>query len=156
MENSSWVKGGIIASVICAILFGFYAFLYFPLVEQYAREAEERNGSHFALVLPVMTGHILPMLSHFAIEGSSIPDTLCKETETTCLHWSSEYGEGGMSWIDGEGGAGYCLEQDIGPARSCVERIQSFAMIGAGLILEMAYFIIGAVIAIGIARRKKM
>jgi len=155
IAKKSWMKGGLIASGICALLFGFYLFLYFPIFEGISKENQANNESDTIFILPTVTGHIFPFFSHFIIEGTSIASRLCTETKTECVYWSLEYEEGGVPWKSIDGDSGYCLQQETTPLTSCIERLEAVGTIVAIIILEMAYFIIGAIIGTLIERRKK-
>lgn len=153
--QKSWLKGGIVGAAICALLFGFYLFIYFPTL--YATVQVDPSGDEpsWSLVLPTATGHILPLMTHFIIEGSSLPKKVCTETETHCISWTSEYAGGGVPWSSEEGSSGYCLEQATSPLASCIERLEGAASLIAIVFLELAYFIVGAILAAAIERRKK-
>lgn len=153
--QKQWMKGGIVGAAVCALLFGFYLFLYFPAIYLSVQANPDREEPSWELILPTATGHIFPFMTHFAIEGSSIPDAVCKETETHCLAWSLEYENGGVPWTDAEGGAGYCLMQETSPLSSCVERVEGAASMIALIALESVYFAIGAIVAVVIEKRKK-
>lgn len=154
-SQKTWMKGGIVGVTVCTLLFAFYIFIYFPMLSAFIDGNPQREEPSWSLTPPATTGHILPLLMHFAVEGSSIPSKICTETETHCLEWSLGYEEGGVSWVDGEGGAGYCLQQETSPLASCVERLEGAVSLIVIALLETIYFIIGAVTAIVIERRKK-
>lgn len=155
MAQKSWIRGGIIGATICALLFGFYLFVYFPMLYVAVQSDPSGDEPSWSLTLPTVTGHIFPLMTHFAVEGSSLPETMCEETETHCLIWSLEYEEGGVPWSIDEGGAGYCLEQETSPLASCVDRLEGAASLVAIALLECIYFIIGAVAATVLERREK-
>jgi hypothetical protein len=150
-----WMQGGLIASTICALLFGFYLFVYFPIFAGVSRENQENNESDIILALPIITGHIVPFISHFILEDNAIASRVCTETKTECVHWSLAYEEGGVPWTNRDGTAGYCLQQETSPLSSCTERVQAVGTIGLIALLEMIYFIAGAGIATMLERRKK-
>ena len=155
MSQKSWMKGGVIGATICAMLFCFYLFIYFPMLYAAVQADPSNQEPSWSLTLPTITGHIFPLMTHFAIEGSSLPEMICKETETNCVSWSLEYADGGVPWSDTEGGAGYCLEQETSPLASCIDRLEGAVSLLAIALLELVYFLLGAIIAMVIEHRKK-
>jgi len=163
--QKTWIRGGIMGLAVCALLFGFYLFIFFPTLffirTNYptAENTIERVG----IIVPTATGHSLPFLMHFFIEGTSFPAQICTETETNCVRWSLEYEAGGIPLVDEnkdriftdpEDGAGYCLQQETRPLPECTDRVELAATLLAFSLLEAVYFIIGAVIAIIVERRR--
>ncbi len=148
--QKAWVKGGIIGVAVCTAMFFAYPLIYFPMVEN------DVGLSNAAMILPTATGHTFPMFMHFILEGSSVPGQICTEREIHCVSWSLEYEEGVtvVPWIDPEGGAGYCLQQESTPLSSCTDRVEAAASIFSIALLEAIYFIAGAGIAVAIQRKR--
>ncbi len=147
-SQKPWVKGGVIGVLLCTAFFSVYPIIYFPLVEN------EIGIPDTALILPTVTGHTFVFFSHFIIEGSTIPATICTETETHCVSWSLTDDTGTSTpFTDPEGDAGYCLEEETTPKSSCVDRVESAIAITSFIALEAIYFVIGAVIATIVEKR---
>src|SRR3989338_4756687 len=81
-----WLRWGFIGASICILLFLFYLFAYFPMYRFFFEQEE----SDVILLLPTITGHIFPLLSHFIVEGSSLTSQFCPSTEQHCLYWMAE------------------------------------------------------------------
>lgn len=154
-HQKTWMKGGMLGAGICALLFGFYLFIYFPALYLAVHADPTAEEPSWEFVLPTATGHILPLMSHFIVEGSTIPTTVCKETETHCLAWSLSYEDGSVPWTDPQGGDGYCLMQETSPESSCVDRVQGTISLLTLIALEAVYFAVGAIVATIIEKRKK-
>jgi len=161
-----WVRGGIVGVIVCTLLFGFYLFIYFPMVQERQRILETnseinnaiREEDDWELAMPMFTGHLFVMLSPMILEGAptSLLTSLCPETETHCVYWSLENDTGvGTPLVDPEGGAGYCLEQQTTPKSSCVGRVEGWIPFITFASLEAMYFTLGAIVAVAIERRNK-
>ncbi len=164
-SQKPWVKGGIVGSAICTLLFGFYLFIYFPILQNQQRILEadsEINGAlnddDFNLALPMFTGHLFVMFAPMMLEGAptAVLTNLCPETETHCTAWSRENDTGvGTPLVDSEGGAGYCIEQETVPESSCIDRVEGWTSFLAFIALEGIYFAIGAVVAMALSKKSK-
>ncbi len=160
-----WVRGGSIGSVICTLLFGFYLFIYFPILQEHQRTLESDSeinaalkNDNFDLALPMFTGHLFVMFAPMMLEGvpTSTLTNLCPETETRCMAWSLENDTGtGTPFTDTEGGAGYCIEQETTPESSCVARVEGWATFLMFAALEGLYFAIGAGVATVLSKKSK-
>lgn len=147
-----WVKGGVVGVGVCAVIFMFYVLIYFPIIST----IDSNHVASRALIPPVVTGHALPILAHFALEGSALPKALCEQIETRCVHWALEYEDGAVPWDGADGGTGYCRQQETVPAAACTERIEAATTVLSIGLLGGAYFLIGAATATIIARHKKL
>jgi len=132
--SKSWVEnnkialmGGLIGIVVCIMLFGFYYFVYDPWLFDKYGDSMPAN----ALLLPTVTGHIFPALSHFVIEGLPVIQAVCPMTENVCIHWSAQSG---------------CLESIMEPTASCSDRVEQVAAVFFSILLIIIYFIIGLLI----------
>jgi hypothetical protein len=77
LKKSFWLRGGIIGVIVCASLFLFYIFLYFPVIDKvYANDIIKYGGTpNWTLVLPMYTGHFFPFFSGFIAEGLGLGGT---------------------------------------------------------------------------------
>lgn len=149
-RQKPWIRGGAIGVLICTALFPFYSSIYFPFVDSQGWHSDS------VLIMPTISGHALPIFTHFIVEGSSISTNLCLKTETHCSNWASEDSEGqGIPLGDPPGSKGYCMKQEISPKSSCLNRIEDFTIFISIAFLEGVYFAIGAIMAIIFDKRKK-
>lgn len=144
--KKTWLSYGIIGVIVCLVLGLFNLFVYFPIINNIYGD----NIPEGALVLPMITGHAFPILSHFIMPNS----WLCKSSVPTCISWSAENTPGGVPWTV-EGKEGYCTQQTMSPTESCANfsEIANFSLIT--LILFVIYFGIGAIIGLIIQKKKK-
>lgn len=70
-SEKTWLKSGVIGIVICATLFLFYIFVYFPIIDRiYADDIAKYGGTpNWTLSIPFYTGHFFPFFSSFMLEG---------------------------------------------------------------------------------------
>ncbi|MBI4453735.1 hypothetical protein HY636_03770 [Candidatus Woesearchaeota archaeon] len=146
--------GGAIGVAICLLLFLFYIFVYFPLIDTvYYSDSTDGSTPQWLLMPPTITGHSFPLFSHFIIEGTSVTTMFCKATNPECVNWGNwallnkDMAGCDTPWIM-EGTAGCCVEKIMAPDESCSEKVEiaGFAIL-AGLLLVI-YFILGAVVAL--------
>jgi hypothetical protein len=163
MDLKQWVKskkktllGGAIGVIICALLFVFYIYVYFPTFQTGDNDTEPS----WLLVTPLVTGHAFPLLSHFLVEDSSIVKVFCKATNPNCVNWAAGNVPGckiPQSEIDPETGekvAGCCMTQIMTPDESCREKVEVAGFIVLTVLLTVVYFAIGSIIAWQIQKRK--
>ncbi|QQR84212.1 hypothetical protein IPJ72_03435 [Candidatus Peregrinibacteria bacterium] len=131
-----WLYGGMRAVVICIVLGIFYLTIYFPAIKALSKDGLP-NGS---MILPTITGHAFPLLSHFVIPHG----WMCEATEPVCVMWSIDSAPDSIPWVM-DGNPGYCHEQIMQPTSECDERSEKVGAIGLWLMLLIIYFIIGAI-----------
>jgi hypothetical protein len=155
-----WLKGGLIGVGICIALFFFYIFMYFPLVEN------DIGIPNNALILPMVTGHALPILSHFIVPYGF----LCEDSVKHCTAWVSEafvedYEEGLLPQdalpkdyvcdpLVQEGVQGCCTTWTDSPTTTCSNISEGVGFFGSLILLLGIYFGIGAVVGRIIQKRK--
>ncbi len=146
-----WLRGGIIAVIVCVGLFLFYSCIYFPIINNlYVEDIASYGGTpEWTTTIPLVTGHFFPLLSGFIVPHGF----LCEFTEPVCTNWSSENATGSVLWTM-EGQAGYCLEQTMTPTDSCAKLSEIVGFLGLTTLLVGVYFVIGAGIGIFIQKRK--
>lgn len=161
-KMSYWLKGGLIGVGICIALFFFYIFAYFPLVEN------EIGIPSNALILPMITGHAFPILSHFIVPHGF----LCENSFRHCTAWISEslledYKEGLIPEdrlqlpenyvcepLVQEGVKGCCTTWTYSPTTTCSNISEGVGFFGMLILLLGIYFGIGVVIGKLIQRNK--
>ncbi len=149
-----WLRGGIIGAIICILLFLFYILVYFPAFKvMYTGEEPDS-----VLLLPTITGHIFPLLSHFIVEGTSLTNQFCAQTEEHCISWmakeiAEEENRECVLWTS-EGIQGCCVEKEMSFTPICAERVEIGAFFGSGVLLVLIYFVIGAGIGFFIQKRR--
>ncbi len=156
-----WLRGGMIGAVVCVILFLFYLFVYFPVIDTiYAeRLATEGSTPTWATAIPLVTGHFFPLFSHFIVEGYSVVPMFCEETESHCVSWvAEEYApESGVlctiPWTE-EGIPGCCVRLIRTPTSACDKRVEEVGFFALVLMLIGIYFILGALIGWIVQKRK--
>ncbi|MBI2147866.1 hypothetical protein HYU19_05345 [Candidatus Woesearchaeota archaeon] len=164
-SRKPWLKGGLVGVGICVFLFFFYLFVYFPVIDKvYADDIAAHGGTPaWTTTIPMVTGHLLPLLSHFIIEGTALAPTFCKATEQGCSTWvAKEYydGQDCVPWPekDEETGTEYagCCEQLImAPTAECEGRIEMAGFLVSVLLLMGVYFTLGAIVGWAVGRRKR-
>lgn len=153
-----WLKGGIIGAIVCILLFFFYMFAYFPLINTiYADDIAIKGYSpEWTTTIPLVTGHLFPMLSHFIVEGSPIGSMFCKPIEPSCVRWEADITPNCFSWTLESGEVGCCVEQIKEPTTACTERVEMAVFLIMSFLLVVVYFVIGAGIGhIMYGKRKK-
>lgn len=152
-----WLKGGIIGAIVCILLFFFYMFAYFPLINTiYADDIAIKGYSpEWTTTIPLVTGHLFPILSHFIVEGSPINGMFCKPVEPICARWEADITPNCISWTLESGEVGCCVEQVMEPTAACTERVEMVVFLIMSFLLVVVYFTIGAVIALIAHKRKK-
>ncbi len=140
-----WIRGGIIGVIVCLILSIFNLFVYFPIIDSVF------GGMipNWALVLPIVTGHAFPILSHFIVPYG----WFCKFTESTCTSWNIDSTPGAIPWTN-DGTAGYCIERTMSPTSSCENLSEMVGFWGLVLLLFIAYFAIGAIVGFVIQKKR--
>ena len=130
----------------------------------------EQEESDVILLLPTITGHIFPLLSHFIVEGSSLTSQFCPSTEQHCLYWISEeffMSEDFMAeeiaieenrecipWTS-ERVSGCCVDLEMSPTTACADRVEMGVSLGMSVLLVFVYFVIGAGIGFVVQKRRK-
>lgn len=160
-----WLKGGLGGVGICVLLFLFYIFAYFPIIHKvYADDITAYGGTPaWTTNIPLYTGHLIPLMSHFVIEGTALVPLFCKATEPVCTSWvNKEYYEGQncVPWPGGdrETGieyAGCCEDLIMTPTPECEERVEAIGFFALLLLLLAVYFCIGAIVGLVLGRRKR-
>lgn len=147
-----WLKGGIIGALICIILFFFYIFAYFPILERVYKDDIEKTGSTpmWTLAIPAATGHLFPFFSMFIVPYGF----LCDFTEPICTTWSAIEEPGSTPWKLETGEAGYCVEQTLTPTDSCANVSDQVGFWGLATGLLAIYFAIGTAIG-GIVQKRR-
>jgi len=149
-QQKNYLIGGSIGIIVCLLLFIFYLFAYFPLMEKLNEQGHNINAS----ILPAMiTGHGFPMLSHFIIEGSPAIGLFCPKVEKVCTNWSAGTSPNYPTWIM-ENTTGYCRDLIMVPATACSDKVEFAGFIILSLMLIMAYFFLGILITWLILRKK--
>jgi hypothetical protein len=139
-----WLRGGIIGTIICVVLFGFYIKFYFPLFES------EPGLPAWAMTLPLVTGHLYPVLSGFVIPYG----LFCPKTEPICTQWNAGYTPNCSRPYTMEGVAGCCMNTLLQPTTACAERSEKIGFFALSSILVIIYFFIGAIIGLWLEKRK--
>ncbi len=150
-----WLRWGIAGASICVLLFLFYLLVYFPTYRFFF----EQNESDAILLLPTITGHLFPILSHFIVEGSSLASQFCPYTEEHCVYWMAEEialeeNKECVPWTS-EGVSGCCAQLEMSPTTACVDRVEMGVFWGMSILLVLIYFIIGAGIGFVVQKRGK-
>ncbi len=169
-KQKPWLQGGIVGVGVCLLLFVFYIFIYFPTINKiYAEDIAKYGGTPaWTTNIPLYTGHLFPLFSHFIIEGSPLVGAFCKPTEKICISWvAKEFfpeihpGEEcvPLTLEDEEMGElinGCCEQQEMAPKESCRETVEISGFFALVLILFAVYFLIGAGIGWVIARKRRI
>ena len=145
LSKKLWLRGGIIGIIVCLVLGLFNLFVYFPIINR----VYEGMIPNWALLPPMITGHVFPFFSHFMIPYG----WLCKFTEVTCTSWSVESAPGAIPWTT-EGQVGYCIQQTMTPTSSCADLSEIIGFFGLIILLFVAYFLIGTTIGLIIQKKK--
>ncbi len=143
-----WLRGGIIGLFVCAFLFVFYIFLYFPLAEKIYGE---RNSPDSLLTVPFATGHMFPFLSGFIVPHGF----LCEFSETICTGWQAENTGSGEPWRLESGEYGYCMNKTKVPTTACADFSEKVGFFGMTVLLFLVYFTAGALVGSFIQRRRR-
>ncbi len=141
--SKPYLRGGIIGIIICLILFLFNLYVYFPLVTN-----AEGVVSSWALVPPLITGQLFPMLSIFIVPYGLF-------TEPTCVLWSAEYSYPDCIPWETEGVQGCCQEQVMQPTAACDKLSDQIGFIGLSVLLFLAYFLVGALMGKYVGKMRK-
>ncbi len=155
-KKTIWL-GGAIGVVVCALLFLFYQFVYFPAFQT----ADNDTDPSWLLIPPTITGHVFPFTSHFLIEGFSVVNVFCRATNPECVLFATEHEKDCTKpWVSedpdtGEKTAGCCLSQIMTPDESCAEKVDIAGFIGLTILLAIVYFIVGALIAQQIQKKRR-
>lgn len=152
LPKKPWLRGGVIGAGICILLFLFYFFVYFPVIEQaYAEQiASEGTLPSWATTIPTFTGHLFPLFSHFILPYGFG----CEFTESRCVHWAaSDFAPNcAVPWVE-EGQQGCCLQLIKEPTPACEARSELISFVSLSLILLAVYFVIGAVVGWALNKR---
>ncbi len=138
------LRGGLIGLFVCLVLFVFYMFLYFPIIENGYRGVM----SGWVLVIPLVTGHAFPLLSHFIVPYGFF----CKLTKPECVNWVADKDLHCVPWTM-EGVEGCCREKVMTPTSACDQMSERIGFWGLTIILFGIYFMIGA--GIGLIKQKR-
>lgn len=152
LPKKPWLRGGIIGAGICVLLFLFYFFAYFPVIEQEYLDSSSGTIPAWSTTLPLFTGHLFPLFSHFIWPYG----LLCELTESRCVSWAaSDLAPGcAVPWVE-EGQQGCCLQLIKEPTPACEARSEMIGFISLSSLLLAAYFVIGAVVGWFLSRKKK-
>ncbi|MBI2147348.1 hypothetical protein HYU19_02605 [Candidatus Woesearchaeota archaeon] len=136
-----WLNGGLVGISICIALFFFYILAYFPLVQN------ETGIPNNALILPMVTGHAFPILSHFIVPYGF----LCEFSEEHCTAWSSyqaisKQDSDCLKPMVMEGVEGCCTTLTPQPTSFCASLSEGVGFFGLGVLLLGIYFGIGAAV----------
>ncbi|MBS3116776.1 hypothetical protein J4421_04235 [Candidatus Woesearchaeota archaeon] len=130
-SRKPWLRGGLIGICICLLLFPFYIFIYFPIINNvYADEIKSYGSTPgCTTIIPLLTGHFIPLISHFLVEGSSVITLFCEAKEPHCTSWAAkeiavEEGFSCIPWILDSGESGCCQEKILTPTAACSERVE--------------------------------
>ncbi len=167
----AWLIGGIIGVVICLILYLFYTFVYFPaFTNNFANNPSDNSDilssnnpdstvqntlPSYALLLPTVTGHVIPMMAHFLVPYGMF----CEFTEPVCVLWGAKINLDGSEVKDCvpwtmDGTEGCCMKQITQPTSECADHSEMIGSIALLVILFIIYFMVGAMIGSFIQRRK--
>lgn len=154
LPKKPWLRGGIISAGICVLLFLFYLFVYFPIIEKVYSEQTASDGTlpAWSTTIPLVTGHLFPLFSHFIWPYS----LLCEFTESRCVSWAASdlAPNCAVPWVE-EGQQGCCLQLIKEPTSACEARSEMIGFGSLSLLLIAIYFVIGAGIGWFVGRRKK-
>ena len=150
-----WLSYGIKGMVICLLLFLFYGSIYYPLIKEYV--AVDGAVPESYELLPAITGHFFPFMTHFIVEGSSLIPLFCKTTEKNCVQWTAkefarEQGEEcSTPWTlpDSETGKsleGCCNQLIQTPSENCSERVETAVFFLMLFLLLSMYFALGVLV----------
>ena len=145
--------GGSAGLIICLSLFIFYIFIFFPLIKNISEKHPIIQS--LSLIPPTLTGHIFPMMSHFAIEGSPMNSAICPRTEALCVLWDAELTKNCKIPWTMEGTNGCCREKIMAPSGDCSNKIEIMGFAILSLLLFSVYFGIGILIAYSIHKIKQ-
>lgn len=141
------LRGGLLGLLACAVLFVFYIFAYFPMLE---KVYGERNTSTVSLLLPTLTGHSLPILSSFIVPYGF----MCQFSEIVCTGWQADNPRSGEPWTLETGERGYCVNTIKAPTTPCADLSEKVGFFGISAALFLVYFGIGAAIGNFLQKRK--
>lgn len=156
LPKKPWLRGGIIGAGICVLLFLFYFFVYFPVIDNVYAEQLASQGSTpaWTTALPTFTGHLI---FAFLIEptGYSLSKQVCA-TNSVCNNWvhADLAPDCFMPWKE-EGVDGCCLSPSTEPVEPCGRYVRNITSLSLILFLIAIYFLIGAGIGWFVGRRKK-
>lgn len=143
--SKPYLKCGVIGIIICLILFLFNLYVYFPLVTD-----AEGVVSNWALLPPLVTGHLFPLMSIFIVPYG----LFCEFTEPNCVLWSAGSVPNCVPWKM-EGIQGCCQEQIMQPTTACADFSDKIGFIGLSALLFLGYFLVGALIGKRIWKKNK-
>lgn len=148
--SKHYIIGGSIGVLVCILLFVFYLFAYFPLMEKLNDKGQNGDAS----ILPAfLTGHAFPLLTHFIIEGSPAIGIFCPNVEKVCTSWSAGTSPDYPEWIM-ENTTGYCTDLIMVPTTACSDKVEFTGFIVLTAVLIAAYFFLGIIITWLILRKK--
>ncbi len=156
LPKKPWLRGGIIGAAICVLLFLFYFFAYFPVIDKVYAEQLATQGSTPAWTtsLPIFTGHLI---FAFLVEpmGYSLSKQVCA-SHPVCNNWvHADLAPGcTLPWKE-EGIDGCCISPDTAPAEPCGRYVRNITSLSLILLLIGIYFLIGAGIGWLVGKRKK-
>lgn len=144
LPKRPWLRGGIIGAVICVVLFVFYLFVYFPIIDKaYADQLEKTGASPaWTTTIPLSTGHLWLYFLHDGAYG--LASSICP-TEPQCYSWSvPDLAPNCLVPWKEEGIQGCCTGLDYVPKRPCTTYVENATMIMFILLLIGIYFLLGA------------
>ncbi|MBI1970489.1 hypothetical protein HYS47_01975, partial [Candidatus Woesearchaeota archaeon] len=160
-----WLRSGFLGIAVCIALFLFYLFLYFPIINVvYADHIAAYGGTPaWTTNIPLFTGHLFPLFSHFVIEGTPLISRFCEETIPDCTQWAAkEYytGTDCVEWKESDPETrteydGCCEDLIMTPTPACEDRAELAGFIILALVLIGIYFLIGAALGFMIQIKKQ-
>lgn len=154
LPKKPWLRGGVIGAGICILLFLFYFFAYFPVIENNYLDRSSGTLPAWATALPTFTGHLI---FAFLVEpmGYSLSKQVCT-TNPVCNNWvhADLAPDCIVPWKE-EGIDGCCFSPDTAPAEPCGRYVRNITSLSLILLLVGIYFLIGAGIGWFLSRRKK-
>jgi len=145
------IIGGSIGLAICFVLFLFYNLAYFPALEKKYGDTQPQ----WTIIPPTLTGHMLPYISHFIIEGSPAVSLFCQATDPVCTNWGVNQTSFCKDPWAMDGIVGCCNEKILVPNSNCSDKVDFVFFIIISTLLSGLYFIIGSLISWKIFHRKK-
>ena len=135
--------GGFIGLTLCFVLFLFYNLTYFPALEKKYGDTQPQ----WTILLPTATGHMIPYISHFLIEGSPLIPLFCEATEPVCVSWGAGTNSLCQEPWSIDGLAGCCNEKILSPGAKCSDKVEFIFFVIISIMLCAVYFLIGCLVS---------